>query len=104
MLDNQFLKNLPIFLDFEGKIIESDSSTISCYDNKTISIVNMTLKQTTASCSGYQQCTLTDEEMTHIKTSCNDETSCSLTSLVPHSCLMDYYGHLNISYSCKGSI
>ncbi|XP_076075807.1 MAM and LDL-receptor class A domain-containing protein 1-like [Mytilus galloprovincialis] len=86
---------------FEGSVIESDSSTIICSDNKTISIVNMTVKQTTTSCSEYDQCSLTDEEMSNIKKNCNDEPACSITSLVPNSCLMDYYGHMNISYSCK---
>ncbi|CAG2242743.1 unnamed protein product [Mytilus edulis] len=61
----------------------------------------MTVKQTTASCSAYEQCSLTDEELINIKTSCNDEMTCSITSIVPDSCLFNNYGHLNISYSCK---
>ncbi|XP_052069290.1 MAM and LDL-receptor class A domain-containing protein 1-like [Mytilus californianus] len=64
----------------------------------------MTVKQTTTPCSAYEQCSLTDEEMSIHKKNCNDEMSCSFTSLVPNSCLMNYYGHLNISYSCKENV
>lgn len=64
----------------------------------------MTVKQTTASCLAHEQCSLTDEEMSNIKKSCNDEMTCSITSIVPDSCLFNNYGHLNISYSCKGKL
>ncbi|CAC5411623.1 unnamed protein product [Mytilus coruscus] len=64
----------------------------------------MTVKQTTTTCSEYDQCSLTDEQMNIIKNNCDEERSCSITSLVPTSCLFNNYGHLNISYSCKENL
>ncbi|XP_052068042.1 MAM and LDL-receptor class A domain-containing protein 1-like isoform X2 [Mytilus californianus] len=85
---------------FQEKTFVSNSSIISCAGNTTITIVDLNVEQYPTPCSEYKQCNLTEEHKTLIKMSCNKETSCTISTIIPNTCLFKNYGHVSISYSC----
>ncbi|CAC5355494.1 unnamed protein product [Mytilus coruscus] len=89
---------------FPGNTFVSNSSIISCAGNKTITIVDLNVEQYPTSCSEYKHCNLTEKQTDAIKSRCNKETSCTISTIIPNSCLFIDYGHVSISYSCKGIV
>ncbi|CAC5403046.1 unnamed protein product [Mytilus coruscus] len=85
---------------FQENTFISTSNILSCARNTTITIVDLNVVQYQASCPEYKQCNLTEEEANAIKRRCNKETSCTISTIIPDTCLFNDYGHVSISYSC----
>ncbi|CAC5389538.1 unnamed protein product [Mytilus coruscus] len=85
-------------------IFVTNSSIISCAANTTIKIVDLNVDEYPTTCSEYKQCYLTEEQKNSIKRGCNKEKSCSISMIIPSSCLFNDYGHVTISYSCTGTV
>ncbi|CAC5355490.1 unnamed protein product [Mytilus coruscus] len=66
--------------------------------------MNLNVKQYTTSCLESKQCKLTEEQKNTINRSCNDTRSCTISTIIPNSCLYNDYGHVSISYSCTGIV
>ncbi|CAC5426136.1 unnamed protein product [Mytilus coruscus] len=82
----------------------SKSKTISCDVNKTISIVDFNVEPFTTSIAKYKQCNLTEEQTNAIKRGCNRKKSCTISTIIQNSCLLNDYGHVSVSYSCTGVV
>ncbi|CAC5389526.1 unnamed protein product [Mytilus coruscus] len=90
---------------FQENTFVSNYSTLSCDGNTTINIVDLNVEKAYAtSCSEYKPCNLTGEQTNAIKTGCNKEKSCTISTIIPTSCLFKDYSHVTISYSCKGIV
>lgn len=80
----------------------SNSSVISCDGDTTIKIVDLLVEQHTAICAETKHCNLTELQMNSIKRHCNKERTCTISKLIPNSCLFNDFERVSISYSCTG--
>ncbi|CAC5384131.1 unnamed protein product [Mytilus coruscus] len=93
-----------ITVGLNEKTFVSNSSIISCVGNTTIKIVDLNVEQYPTTCSEYKWCNLTEEQKNITKRGCNKEKSCSISTIIPSSCLFNGYGHVSILYSCTGTV
>ncbi|CAC5393954.1 unnamed protein product [Mytilus coruscus] len=89
---------------FQENTFISNSNILSCARNSTITIVDLNVVQYSTSCPEYKQCNLTEEQTNAIKRRCNKETSCTISTIIPDTCLFNDYGHVTISYSCTETV
>ncbi|XP_071130569.1 uncharacterized protein [Mytilus edulis] len=82
----------------------SNSSVISCDGDTTIKIVDLLVEQHTAICAETKHCNLTELQMNSIKRHCNKERTCTISKLIPNSCLFNDFERVSISYSCTGHL
>ncbi|CAC5389522.1 unnamed protein product [Mytilus coruscus] len=90
---------------FQENAFVNNSGILRCAGNTTINIIDLNVKQSyTKLCLEYKPCNLTEEQTNAIKTGCNNETACTVSTIIPTSCLFKGYAHVSISYSCKGIV
>ncbi|XP_076075808.1 MAM and LDL-receptor class A domain-containing protein 1-like [Mytilus galloprovincialis] len=89
---------------FSEETFVSNSSKISCAGNTKITIVDLNVEQYPTTCSEYKHCNLTEEETNAIKKRCNKKPSCTISKIIPESCLFNNYGHVSVSYSCTRTV